>query len=208
MTEPIDPRELRVSDAERAHVVDVLQKAIGRGLIDLDEFTRRTDVALAARTRAELNVVLVDLTGVVHREATTHHAVPPLELNVTMGAIERSGWWAVPSEIVINNNMGSVDLDFTEAQFARDEVRIELKVTAGSVELLVPEDARVDMAGLENSMGKVEQKGTGSGRPLFTLSGVVRAGSLRVRRPSYRVVGPVVVRWPFKVSRNGPVKPH
>ncbi|MFC7618392.1 DUF1707 domain-containing protein [Actinokineospora soli] len=29
----------------------MLQKAIGRGLLDLDEFTRRTDVALASRTR-------------------------------------------------------------------------------------------------------------------------------------------------------------
>nr|BFE47292.1 hypothetical protein GCM10017745_07190 [Saccharothrix mutabilis subsp. capreolus] len=45
-----DPRQWRVSDAEREHVVGVLQKAIGRGLITLDEFTERADTALAAKT--------------------------------------------------------------------------------------------------------------------------------------------------------------
>jgi hypothetical protein len=62
-------RNLRVSDSEREHVVGLLQRAIGRGMLDLDEFTERTDVALAARTRGELNAVLVDLPGLTHREA-------------------------------------------------------------------------------------------------------------------------------------------
>ncbi|NUT96516.1 MAG: DUF1707 domain-containing protein, partial [Saccharothrix sp.] len=53
-----DPRQWRVSDAEREHVVGVLQKAIGRGLITLDEFTERADTALAAKTREQLNTVL------------------------------------------------------------------------------------------------------------------------------------------------------
>lgn len=69
-----DPRELRVSDAEREHVVGLLQKAIGRGMLDLDEFTERTDVALAARNRGQLNAVLADLPGLVHRD--TAYGVP------------------------------------------------------------------------------------------------------------------------------------
>ncbi|MQA63783.1 MAG: DUF1707 domain-containing protein, partial [Actinophytocola sp.] len=53
----VNPRDLRVSDEERDYVVGLLQRAIGRGMIDLDEFTERTDIAYAASTRGQLNVV-------------------------------------------------------------------------------------------------------------------------------------------------------
>ncbi|GAA5106207.1 hypothetical protein GCM10025762_10110 [Haloechinothrix salitolerans] len=65
----VNPRDLRVSDAEREHVVSLLQRAIGRGLIDLDEFTERTDIAYNAMTRGQLNIVLADLPGLVHVDA-------------------------------------------------------------------------------------------------------------------------------------------
>jgi Mrp family chromosome partitioning ATPase len=63
----IDPRDLRVSDAEREHVASLLHRALERGLLDLAEFSTRVDAAMAARTRGELNAVLVDLPGVVVR---------------------------------------------------------------------------------------------------------------------------------------------
>lgn len=59
----IDPRELRVSDAERAHVISLLEKATGRGMIDLSEFSERSATVVTARTRGELNTVLLDLPG-------------------------------------------------------------------------------------------------------------------------------------------------
>ncbi|MGH8917408.1 MAG: DUF1707 SHOCT-like domain-containing protein, partial [Acidimicrobiales bacterium] len=52
-TKPLTARDIRVSDDEREHVVGVLQKAIGLGMLNLDEFTERTDRALASRTRGE-----------------------------------------------------------------------------------------------------------------------------------------------------------
>lgn len=62
-----NPRALRVSDAEREHVANLLHKALARGLIDLDGFATRVGPALEARTRAELNAVVIDLPGVVVR---------------------------------------------------------------------------------------------------------------------------------------------
>src|SRR3954469_12684443 len=76
VTSPGPARDLRVSDDERHHVVSLLEKATGRGLIDLDEFTTRVDTALAARTRGELNAVLVDLPGLVHPEGRVHPPPP------------------------------------------------------------------------------------------------------------------------------------
>jgi len=63
----VNPRDLRVSDAEREHVASLLHRALERGLLDLAEFSTRVDAAMAARTRGELNAVLVDLPGVVVR---------------------------------------------------------------------------------------------------------------------------------------------
>src|SRR5436305_9369364 len=59
----IGDRDLRVSDAEREHVGQLLQRAVGMGMLSLGEFTERMDTALGAKTRAELNAVLADLPG-------------------------------------------------------------------------------------------------------------------------------------------------
>ncbi|MXQ75254.1 DUF1707 domain-containing protein [Rhodococcus rhodochrous] len=60
----MEPRDLRVSDAEREHVGELLQRAVGQGMLSLGEFTERMDTVLAAKTRGDLNQVLVDLPGI------------------------------------------------------------------------------------------------------------------------------------------------
>lgn len=198
----MDPRTLRVSDAEREHVVGLLQKAIGQGLLNLDEFTARTDIALAAKTRAELNAVLVDLPGMVHRESTSPQHQQPVELRNTMSSLKRNGRWVVPRTLVVRNRMGSTDLDFTEAEIAHAEVHVEVDVTGGSVELLLPDGASVSTDELEVSIGSVKDKigSNRGGRPHFVVTGAVRAGSLRLRRPTYIRLGALVIRFPWKIS--------
>jgi hypothetical protein len=202
---PVDPRNLRVSDAEREHVVGLLQKAIGQGLITLDEFSTRTDSALAARTRSELNAVLIDLPGMVHpetRKAELPAPKPKLELRSTMSKLRRTGGWAVPRELVVRNKMSACDLDFTEARIEHPVVDIEFDVTAGSVKLLLPEGSTVDADDLQVHAGKIENKvhTSGPGNPHFVLKGIVRAGSVSIRRPTYIRIGALVIRFPWKVS--------
>jgi hypothetical protein len=199
---PVDPRSLRVSDAEREHVVGLLQKAIGQGLLSLDEFTVRTDTALAARTRGELNAVLIDLPGMVHNETTLPKQQQQVELRSTMSALKRSGRWVVPRDLVIRNRMGSTELDFSEAQIDHAEVHIELDVTGGSVDLLLPDGSSVSTDNVEVNMGSVKDKVGGNriGRPHFVVGGTVRAGSLKIRRPTYIRLGALVIRFPWKIS--------
>ncbi|PRC56187.1 DUF1707 domain-containing protein, partial [Mycobacterium sp. ITM-2017-0098] len=56
--------DLRASDADRAAVTQILEQAAGQGMLTLDEYTERVDVALAARTRRELDTVIADLPHV------------------------------------------------------------------------------------------------------------------------------------------------
>jgi hypothetical protein len=198
---PVDPRQLRVSDRERAHVVEVLQKAIGHGMLSLEEFTTRTDTALAARTRAELNAVLVDLAGVTHtdREAPVH--APPVELRANMSKLKRTGQWRVPRELHVRNRLGSTELDFSEATIDHAEVHITLDVSGGSVRMLLPERASVDTNGVQVVAGSVKDKvGGASGRPRFVVNGKLTAGSLKIRRASYVRIGSLVIRSPWKMS--------
>jgi hypothetical protein len=203
--EPIDPRQLRVSDAERAHVVEVLQKAIGHGLLSLDEFTERTDTALAAKTRGELNAVLVDLPGVTHTDPQSPVREKPVELRANMSVLKRNGQWTVPRELVIRNRLGATELDFTEAVIKHDEVRITLLCGGGVVKILVPENASVDTSEVRMTAGSIKDKvGGGGGRPRFVLAGSVTAGSLEVRRASYVRIGNLLIRSPWKISRAEP----
>lgn len=197
----MNPRDLRVSDAEREHVVSVLQKAIGHGMLSLEEFTERTDTALAARTRGELNAVLVDLQGVRHPDGVGPMREEPVELRSNMSSLKRDGKWQVPQQMVITNRLGSTDLDFTEAVIEHTEVSIHLNVSGGSVKLLLPERASVDTSDVKVMAGSVKDKNKGgSGRPRFVLSGFVTAGSLTIRRASYVRIGSVLIRSPWKIS--------
>jgi len=194
-----DPKDFRVSDAEREHVIGLLQKAIGRGLITLDEFSSRTDVALSAKTRADLNTVLLDLPGMIHNEMAPQAVVPKdrVELKNTMSSLHRKGQWAVPRELVVRNRMGSTDLDFSEAEIPHAVVTVELDVTAGSVKLLLPEGATVNTEEIEVSAGSVHDKaGTGLGRPHFVLTGAVRAGSVQIKRVRTVRFGAYLISFP------------
>ncbi|RLK60234.1 DUF1707 SHOCT-like domain-containing protein [Actinokineospora cianjurensis] len=198
---PINPRDLRVSDAEREHVVGILQKAIGHGMLTLDEFTARTDIALAAKTRADLNTVLVDLPGVVNREPGSPTSIPPQEFRARMSSIKREGAWHVPREMVVHNWMGSSEFDFTEAVIQHPEVKIKLDVTGGSVELLLPANSGCVADDVEVIAGKVENKvGASQGGPVFVLTGRLKAGSVKIRRPSYTRIGSLTIRKPWRIS--------
>jgi hypothetical protein len=192
-TKPLDPRDLRVSDEEREHVVAVLQKAIGRGVMNLDEFSERTDIALAAKTRGELNAVLVDLPWLVHSDAGTHF--PPaaartgqrLALSAQYSSMVRSGPWVVPPEVFVRNKYGSTKLDFTRAEIQSPTVHIELDSKWGSVEVIVPEHAAVDLDAITDVKYASVNDRTGSdgrtGNPRLVFSGRLKGGSLTVRHP-------------------------
>ncbi len=210
---PIDPRDLRVSDDERSHVLALLEKATGRGLIDLGEYTERSAKVIAARTRRDLNAVLLDLPGleIAGRsvEAATHAvgpqrtpapgysgavqaARPDAVLELTgWGSRTFKGFWTVPPRIVIGGTGASTRLDFTTAQLASPTVTVEFRSNyGGSAELVVPKGAVVRVDNLQMRGGhlhnKVDPRSAAAGMTLI-LTGVKKAGSVTVRHPRQNV---------------------
>ena len=188
-------------------MVGLLQKAIGQGLITLDEFTARTDVALAAKTRSELNGVLVDLPGLVRTDAqaTAEPEEPQrLELRSNMTKLTRSGRWVVPPELLVHSTMSACILDFTVAKIDHEVVVIECEVQAAHVKLVLPPESTVDTDSLRVSAGVLSNKVRRGrrGRPHFVVRGYVRGGGVQVKRPWAIRIGPFVVQFPLKIQRD------
>jgi hypothetical protein len=175
-----------VSDAEREHVAGLLQKAVGRGLITLDEFTERTDHALAARTRGELNTVLMDLPDLRHAEVAVAPTVAqqPLMLQTGAGNVKQHGHWVVPPAIVAECGMGNITIDFTQASCPHHEVTLHATAGSGNISVIVPRGWQVVMMEASSRMGHISNKATdppNPSMPVLRVHGRVRMGNLKIR---------------------------
>ena len=56
-----DPAQMRISDADRHQVAEILREAAGEGRLDLDELDERLEATYAARTYADLVPITLDL---------------------------------------------------------------------------------------------------------------------------------------------------
>ncbi|WP_068274670.1 DUF1707 SHOCT-like domain-containing protein [Aldersonia kunmingensis] len=202
----MDAREFRVSDAEREHVGQLLQRAVGQGMLSLGEFTERMDTALAAKTRGELNAVLLDLPGLryagderrVGEDAPAEPAQarygsqPPQTTNSgdlirgRMSTVTRKGPWHVAPRLHLSSRLSSVTLDFTEAVMRTQVVEMVVDDFCSSVTLIVPSEATVDVNGLD-LVGASATNKVRTGPPIGPLHiivrGRVRFGSLTAKHP-------------------------
>lgn len=216
----MEPKDLRVSDAEREHVGELLQRAVGQGMLSLGEFTERMDTVLAAKTRGDLNQVLVDLPGIQIRPefqeqnlpgmSQAHYPAPsaagypapsaaafpatgqgaPLVIKGRVSGIERKGRWHVPPAIVLDTVASSVTLDFTEAVMQTQVVRIDVSDYLSSINIVLPAEATADVNGVENVASSVSSKVRG-GAPYGPLHVVVTG---KVRGGSFNVTHPLSTR--------------
>ncbi|MGU3584257.1 DUF1707 domain-containing protein [Rhodococcus sp. C26F] len=216
----MESKDLRVSDAEREHVGELLQRAVGQGMLSLGEFTERMDTVLAAKTRGDLNQVLVDLPGIQIRPefqeqnlpgmSQAHYPAPsaagypapsaaafpatgqgaPLVIKGRVSGIERKGRWHVPPAIVLDTVASSVTLDFTEAVMQTQVVRIDVSDYLSSINIVLPAEATADVNGVENVASSVSSKVRG-GAPYGPLHVVVTG---KVRGGSFNVTHPLSTR--------------
>jgi hypothetical protein len=183
----LDPRLLRVSDAEREHVAGLLQKAVGLGLITLDEFTERTDKALGAQTRGELNSVLTDLPFV--QQTTAPPTEQPLVLHTGSGNLAQRGRWDVPATISAECGMGNITIDFTEATCRHPEVTLRATCGMGNIVAIVPRGWGVVLVEATSGMGSITNKATdpqAAGQPVLRVYGKARMGHVKIRHPRGR----------------------
>lgn len=197
-----DRGQMRVSDADRDRAADVLREATSQGRLTFDELDERLTQAYAAKTYADLDEVTRDLPGpgVQAPVRAAAGAFPPERLGGTpggkiavavMSGAQRGGPWVVPPVFTAVAVMGGVDLDLRQARFSAPEVTIHAYTLMGGVNIIVPEDIEVDVAGI-GFMGGFDHRASGPGVP----------GAPRVRVLGFAMMGGVDVRRK-QVKRRG-----
>src|SRR5712692_2287882 len=98
----LEPGDIRASDTERRRVIATLQAACVEGRLNLDEYGQRVENALTARTRAQLDALLVDLPaetgiggepGMVPASRTGTRGGRVSSTLAVLGSAQRSGFW-------------------------------------------------------------------------------------------------------------------
>jgi len=180
---------MRISDADRAAVRRILERAVGEGMLTLDEFSERVDAVLVARTRGDLEPVLLDLP--VHRltgntAPVSAPAAEPVVLRGRMTSLARRGQWTVPTRIELNTRMCDTTLDFTSARLQSAVVELAVDDYCSSTQIIVPDHATADLNDVETVAGSATVKvstAPPSQRLHLVVRGRVRMGSVTVRHP-------------------------
>ncbi|WP_159943052.1 MULTISPECIES: DUF1707 domain-containing protein [unclassified Nocardiopsis] len=187
---------MRVSDAERDQVAEVLREAAAEGRITLDELDERLDAAYAARTYDDLQPLTEDLpsgpgapTGplppvVDNRPPEFRDGGGALVIRSPGTTVSRKGHWQVPPRIEVDNPYGSTRLDFREAYIPTTLVEVHLNASWGSAALILPEGATaevdVDTAWFGSLRVDVDSVRRTSGTH-FVITGQCHGGGLSVR---------------------------
>lgn len=180
--------ELRVSDADRDSVTEVLHTAYAEGRITLDEHAERTGAALQARTFADLVPLTGDLVPTAVRPmapARPSELSEPDRVTALFSDSKRRGPWTVGRQLQVNVFFGDVELDLTEATFAGREVEISCTQCFGQITIRVRPGTTVRMDAV-NALGDSSVKQVGppeAGEPTVVVRGTNIFGDIKVRGP-------------------------
>ena len=103
---PVPREELRVSYEDRDRVAEQLRVAAGDGRLSAEELDERLEIALTARTYAELARVTRDLPSAA---GTVLGAPAPKDLvriDCQSSSVERTGPWLVPRRMEVRVKSG------------------------------------------------------------------------------------------------------
>lgn len=148
-----DRSQLRISDADRHRVAEILREAAGEGRLEIAELDERLEATYAARTYADLVPITQDLPvqGSSPQPARRSSPVAPGPQSqrhvAILGGFDRKGAWVVPQQLTVFAMMGGADLDLREARFAAQEVTITVNCFMGGAQVTVPPHVNVVMEG-------------------------------------------------------------
>ena len=193
-----DPSRMRVSDADRHKVAEVLREAAGEGRLDLDELDERLEATFAAKTYADLVPITVDLhpaqpaPPAAQRMSPYAAGLPGTAPQHTtslaiMGGQDRKGIWEVGAHHNAFALMGGIDIDLRQAIFSTREVVINASTVMGGIDVIVNAFTRVSVEGVgimgafDEGRAKIEPA-FGADSPLVRVRGLALMGAVTVVR--------------------------
>jgi Domain of unknown function (DUF1707) len=174
---------LRVSHEDRDRVVEALRIAAGDGRLTAEELDERLELALTARTAADLAALTTDLPLPAGQPAAVPREV--LRIAHVGGSARQQGHWVVPKRIEIDVAGGNVLLDFTHAVITGPVLPVSVRIRGGHLRIITRPGVEVDAADVSLLGGNVHVHGASGTEPALRveLSGQVHGGSIRALRP-------------------------
>jgi hypothetical protein len=182
----LEPSRMRISDAERNKVAEILREAAGDGRIDLDELDERLEATYAAKTYAELVPITHDL-GLAAPSTAAVAGVERERAVAIMGGVERRGHWVVPEHFSVLCLMGGAELDLRQAQFSAREVTLTINTFMGGATVIVNRSTNVVVQGTGIMGGYSAPRSgpddtLGADSPTVRIKGVAIMGGVDVVR--------------------------
>jgi hypothetical protein len=186
--------EDRPLDQLRQEVIDQLIMNYSHGIISVEAFERRLDIASDAKQHQELIAVVADLSLLPdeqYQQQRQRSLAPSYQAgNDTsnekiisiLSSNQHRGKWLVPAEICLLNVLGSVELDFSDAVFQHQHVVIKVNNWMSSLNILVPEQVSV-VSNMFNIVGSSTHRPTAvtdRQAPKIVITGYSVLGSLDV----------------------------
>jgi Domain of unknown function (DUF1707)/Cell wall-active antibiotics response 4TMS YvqF len=180
--------QVRASDTERNQTIEVLAAAAAEGRLSLEEYSERSEAALAARTVGDLSGMTADLPA--HSPASAVGAAPA-EITAVLGNESRKGPWVVPAHLTVRSVLGDCHLEMQQAVIRQHVTTIDATVRFGAMTIFVPDGLDVRLTG-RAVLGAKSSELNGEprpGAPVIVVHCNVFCGSINVRRP------PVTFSW-------------
>src|ERR1700759_179274 len=178
------PREdrLRASDAERNRVIDLLAGAAAEGRLTLEEYSERSETALAARTQGELALLTDDIPAV---PAQGEVGTAPESITAILGNESRKGPWVVPARLAVRSVLGDCHLEMQDAVIRQRVTVIDASAKLGSITIFVPDgvEGRLTGRAVLGAKSSELQRAPRPGAPVIEVRCNVLLGSVTVRRP-------------------------
>jgi hypothetical protein len=139
---------MRISDADRNKVAEILRDAAGDGRIDFEELDQRLEATYAAKTYAELVPITHDLAPVTTTSSSVVSGGKHERAVAIMSGVERRGPWVVPEHFSVFCLMGGAELDLREARFSAREVTLTINAFMGGANIVVNRSTNVVVHGV------------------------------------------------------------
>jgi hypothetical protein len=178
---------LRASDADRDRTVEALATASAEGRLTLEEYSQRSEAALAAKTIGDLAGLTSDLPDSALPVVTRRVTGESEEIVAVLGNESRKGPWVVPEHMTVRSVLGDCHLEMQEAVLGQRVTTIDATVRFGSVTVYVPDGIDVRMSG-KAVLGAKSSELQGQprpGAPVLIVRCDVFCGQITVRRPDW-----------------------
>jgi len=185
----------RVADADRDRTVTLLREHVVEGRLTLDEFSERVGLALEAKTRGELEAVMVDLP--VTQPPPTAEIQPARSRArrwhiAIMSGHSTKGRWRIGRKTNAVAVMGGCDMDLRRAEIEGPEVEITAVAFWGGIQIIVPEGFDVELRGLSIMGGRslrLRDVPIVRGAPRIVIRGFAIMGGIEVKSRPNRSAG-------------------